>query len=755
MTRDDAAETSGQVEAQIGKPTEKQARFWLNSQIPYRNFAGHSEALDRVVEQWVSNNRQRFYSQMSSQMDIWATNLAAANGEALWLEHEDDVHIPETKKAIDMKVARIEEGLLDFDPIIQVESVQGGMHRYKAMIITSFLSRMMELAGFRELIQPAARDADLCNIAAVKVIWELLVDYSVDRNVELRYRKDGTPYYDIRRKISKRIVKNGPVYKMVDPFWFFYDLQAGSIQDCEYVGDESEMFLHEIEAKARLGWFSKKKVEELKKRKTSPHSADSAERNASMPDMLRRARMVARLDGGSVEKGPHNAQRVRMVECWGWMDFQDGFDGVTDPLGRRLTGSHRVTATLANGICVRFSLNPYDRKFVPYGVARINRNGHEMAAPAPFNQVVQLNAQYDQAQSDIRRSMRLSVAPIVVTRGDTDLPDSLLNVMPGSVLHATGDWDIVKVPEPSTNSVSYTHSYFRREIEEAAGALRVHESPQNTATETERKVQEQQRMVRNSIRAAGELWRQVGLITYWMCGQFLYQPQRFAVVGKAAQILGKTATITPDILQEDIDLRFVGISSMHTLGNRRYGIMRWTNAFGSMLMAMPDVDIQALAKLALEEEVGLAATEVIFKSAPPPWETMPQDQENEMLLAGHPVAVSINDDDENHIRKILPLLTRKDLPDYIRKLLADHMVAHMEQAEHKAVQRASQMRAAEEKNGMLQAAGGVPGVDKPPDPGGMEAGRKNVTNGPPQERTISRTGRTPSGVSQFEGASPQ
>lgn len=742
---------SADIPVAVGKPSTDQARRWLDQQVPYKNFAGNDEGLDGKVQTWVTNHRMRFRNRMSRTMDRWATNWAAANGEALWHENEDDVHVPETKKAIDAKVARIEEGLLEFDPIFEVESVTGDLNRYKSQVIGSYTYRLMELANFRDYVQPAARDAELCNVTAIKVQWDHLVDYAVDRDVEMRFRKDGSPYYHSERKMKKAVVRSGPAYSLVDPFWFFYDIDAARVQDCEFIGDESEMFMHDVEAKASAGFFSKKQVELVKKRRGSPNSSASHEggRFTDLPDSYRQARMIAQgPDFGQQDNAVHQATRVRCIECWGWFDFGDGFDGVTDPLGRKLTGAHRIVATLANGVCVRFQLNPFDRKFTPYAVARINRNGHEMVAPSQFDHVVQLNAQYDMVHSNILRMLSLSVAPVIITQGDSDLPDTLLGILPGSVLRATGAWDVVKMPEMAPNSISYYHQYFRREIEEASGALRVFESPQGTATETERKVQEQQRMVRNSIRANGELWRQVALITYWMSAQFATQPERFAVSGKASSLLGKSAMVTPDILQEDVDFRFLGLQSLHTYGSRQSGIRQWMNSWGPMLQTMPGVNLMALARQDFELAVGRSNIEEVFTDAIPPWDTMPQEEENVMILAGHQVTVSKRDDDDDHIRKVLPIIKDKSKPAYIRKMAMEHLLEHMAQAKQKAAEQAAAEAEAQRNQSLMATGGGEPGVDTPPRQGGMPAQSKGVTPGPTQERTVAKTGREGNGTSQ-------
>jgi len=95
---------SADIPVAVGKPSTDQARRWLDQQVPYKNFAGNDDGLDGKVQTWVTNHRMRFRNRMSRTMDRWAPNWAAANGEALWHENEDDVHVPETKKAIDAKV---------------------------------------------------------------------------------------------------------------------------------------------------------------------------------------------------------------------------------------------------------------------------------------------------------------------------------------------------------------------------------------------------------------------------------------------------------------------------------------------------------------------------------------------------------------------------------------------------------------------------------------------------------------------------
>lgn len=739
-----------------GKQTKEEARKFIRAQVPYRNFAGVLEDLDKKVETLVINHRERFRGRMSTAMERWAINWAAANGESTWQQREDDIHIPETKKALDSKVVRIEEALTDFDPMFVVKGRRGDMPRYDAQIVGSYVHGQMEMGGFREMIQPAARDAELCNAACVKVVWERRIEDVVDRKFETKFKADGTPeFHDERRYVTDRVVFNGPRYYLVDPFWLFFDIDAAKVEDCEYIGDESEVFVHELEQQADLGIFSKKQVDLVKKRRagnTTQMATDGVNR-IELTDQQRMARSIASASAFTTEnRGEQTAMRVRVIECWFYYDFGEGFEGIVDPLGRKVQGVRKVVATLANGVVIRFQLNPHDKKFAPYAMCRISRNGHEMVAPANFDQVVQLNAQYDSVRSDTLRQHALTVAPICFADAGADLPDTILDVMPGTIVKGANknQIEIVKLPEVNPGTIQYQDMFYRQNIEESSGAMRVYEQQQNTATETERKVQEQQRLVRNSIVANGELWRQVALITYHLSAQFADGVQRFAVVGKAASVLGKFAEVTPDLLLEDVDFQFVGVRDMHTFGNKEAGRAQWMNQWASLLVNMPGINLMALARLDYERRVGSSNIDEVFTEAVPVWDTMPQEEENVYLRAGRKVPVSRMDDDVDHMKKLAPLITGKGVPAYVRNIAIEHFNLHMAQAMQKEQREKAEMAEAERRGRLMAPGGGEPGKDQAPASGGMPAQQKGVTPGPTQERTVAKSGRQGAGISQSQ-----
>lgn len=739
---------STDIPVAVGHPNAETQRKWLSAQVPYKNYAGVSDEVDRKAEQWVTNYRERFHARMGGTMQRWALNWSAANGESLWQEYDDDVHVPETKKALDAKVARIEEAIFEFDPVFETQGTRGDLPQWKAQIIQAAVHRSMDLAGYRDFVQPVARDMELCNVAALKVEWEQLYEWIVERKSELRFRDDGQPYRHDERRMRQALAKSGVRYRQVDPFLFIYDMDVGRAEDSAYMGDESDQYAHEIEARVKSGFFSKKNWDLLKKRQAGIRTdgATVAATGATFADQLRQARSIAMGPGSATdEEGALGAKRLRAIEMWGWFDFGDGFAGVVDPLGRKVTGYQRVVATVISGVVMRFMLNPFDRKFAPYAVGRINRNGHEMVAPATFDTVVQTNAQYDRVQSNVLRWLDCVVSPKIIAQEGSNLPDTILGDKPGTIYRSNGSWDVLKMPDIS-QSISYFHQYFRREIEEDSGALRVFESPQGTATETERKVQEQQRMVRTSIRANAELWRQLAKQTYWMLGQFMTQPERFAVVGKGAAVLNKSVMVTPDILQEDVDFRFLGLDSLHVFGNRQAGITQYMNRWGPMMREIPGLNIPGLARMDFELTVGRHSINEIFSDPEPPWHSWPQVEENEMLLAGREVPVSKHDNDAEHIEQLLPLLDTS-VPAYVRQLAVDHLMAHEESMARKQAEQQAAQKQAEQQQALL---GGTPGVDKAPERGGMAAKPQGTTPGPTQARTVSRTGRSGQGISQSQ-----
>lgn len=743
----------------LGVPQAEETKSWIDSQIPYENFAGKDGELDETVVSFVETIVTAFRSRMANAHVRWSDNQKVANGESISAEYEDDVHVPETYKMLQAKAASIEESLFELDPPFTVEGVKDEMSRMKAVIVGAYIRRQMELAGYRNYIRPTVIDAELTGWCAIKVVWDRVLEEIVERNIQ-QVTKNGKMYLHDERRLKKALVIDGAQLEQVDPFRLIIDLDAGQIKKCAFIGDISDQFVHDLKAKADLGLFSKEQVEKLDNDVSYMSHVDVTD----FSEAMRKSRSITNPWSNPQYLDTHSAsaKRVRCTEMWCYFDFKDGRNGINHPDGRRITGVQKVVITMAGRTLIQFRLNPFDKKFAPYGIGRLNANGHEMVSVGPFDQVISVNAQFDRYQSSLLRHAELTVDPILITGNDSDLPDSMLGIRPGTIFRHVGDFSQVKIADlPS--SASYMHQYFRREHEELSGALRVFEQPQGTATETERKVQEKNRLLRPDIRAIADMWRQVGLIIYWMSGQFATGEQRFQVVGKASKLLNaKFYTISPDMLQEDIDLRFYGADSMQTYAQKGTGIVQWTNLFGALLPNMPSVDLENIALISFEHMVGAEYVDRIFKGKTPEWMLWDQGEENYQLRRGYEVPINDADDHQAHMDEmvksgLLEMISKKDTPANVVDAVYKHFTRHMQALQaQQAAQQAQMMQAARESELQNMRRSGMAGEGQAAAPGGMEPRpQQGMTNGPTQTRTVAKAGRTGSGTSQSQSMEMQ
>lgn len=743
------------IPVEAGTPGLEQTKSWVDAQIPYKNYAGHSEALDQTVEQFTKGTQVNFRRRMMAVYDRWKVNNYVANGNSVAGEHEDDIHVAETAKMLTMKCARIEEALFEYDPPFEVLGAKEPLNAIKAMVIREYLRRELELANFHNYVVPTIKDTQLCQVAAMKVHWDRVLRNVVEREVELKATDSGNPHWHYTLRFGEKLMREGAVLEQVRPERLLFDLDAGQIKDCFFIGDVSDQPLHVLQEKQKIGLF--KNVEKIKAEK--PGRAEG-ENNSDIWDQVRFARSLTQPWGQrESQEQTRGNRRIEVTELYTWFDFKDGFEGVTDPVGKRLTGLQQVVITTAEGVVLQFRLNPFDRKFAPYGIALVNRNGHEMIAVAPFDNVVMVNAQYDRFQSNIMRWSQLASAPIVTTEGESDLPDSILGIQPGTVFRNVGVIREVKVSDLQPQTVSFMQQYFRREHEELSGTLRFWEGGpvpgSNTATETERRLQEANRTLRAEIRAIGDMWKQVALIIYWMSGQFATERHRFMVGGKgASQVLGHYTEITPDLLQGDIDVRFVGLDSLHTVGQKTTGMMQWMNLWGPLLPTMPNVNLPALQRLMWEQMVGNENVQEVFAQRTPKYLLMDQDTENVNLREGRHVRVDQEDDDVTHLDKmvnsgLMELVLKKDTPRFVKQVILDHYQDHMENMKRKAEQERADLEAAQQEAAIMQAKQPQGGGEEPKN-GGLPAKQQAVTPGPTQGRTVARTGREGSGQSQSQ-----
>lgn len=736
----------------VGGESEVEAKKLFESQVPYENFAGKISKLDADVLGYVKALGSDRKMRMLDVVQRWKTNWWVANGNSAHAEYEDDIHVPETWKMLESTIPRIEEAMLEFDPFLEVEGVNTVFDRLKALTIASYIRRNLERARFRDYIRPTIKDSLLCQVAAIKVIWERVVEDQIERKSETRW-KDGKAYQHDERRMVRKVVKHGASLWQVDPFRLWIDLDAGQVKDATFMGDESSALLHELERETETDHYSKKQVE-LVGKKTAETKSDDAD---DFFDQARIARSITHtFANDKTRANDRAATRVRLLNLYCYYDFKDGYEGVDNPIGEQLKGVHKVVITIAEGVLIEFRLNPFDKKFFPYGVARLNCNGHEMYGVGPYDNMVVVNAQYDQFQSSVMRQQMLSVTPLVVRPpGQSTLPENLLGVRVGSVFEGAGDLQIIKPPDLGP-MVPYIHKWFRTEGEEVTGAPRIWEGTgQSSGTfgESERKLQEANRRLRGYIRNYADMWRQVSLIIYWMSAQFATKSERFEVIGKASKLLDREAEITPDMMQEEIDVRFIGLDSLHTYGNKGTGMQQWTAAWGPSLMNYPEVNTLDLMKRHWEHVVGKDDVDSIFNVPTPRYMLMTQEEENLHLTRGMRVRVDQQDDDGTHMQRMVAdgLMDKamdKQTPQHVRKAILEHFQEHFENYGRKKEQAEADRRRAEEEAQLRGQVAGAPGQGEAPVPGGMPAQTRNVTPGPGSAQQTPRMGRSGNGIAQ-------
>src|SRR5262245_44166295 len=120
------------IPVSVSTPTPDEEKSWINRQIPYQNFAGLNDELDRRAVALVRSHCNGYRARMSGPMKRWALNCRVANGDVPWVVNQDDIHLFESQKALTTKVARVEEQILQFDPPMECESDKGELDRRQA-----------------------------------------------------------------------------------------------------------------------------------------------------------------------------------------------------------------------------------------------------------------------------------------------------------------------------------------------------------------------------------------------------------------------------------------------------------------------------------------------------------------------------------------------------------------------------------------------------------------------------------------------
>ncbi len=739
MAADAKTETT-RIKATPGAMSEEEAIKWTNAQLSYPNLAGNKKIAERAVS-YVTEIRRHYTDKMQGMWRRWRANNYMLLGNTLNVGLIEDLHVPELYKAVETLVPRIEEAMHEPDPWFRVRG-RDKDDRIRAEAIAALLQWQLEQTKWRKKVSSSVRDLLIYQCAVLKVRWDRRVKERVKHTAEVEYDDLGDPIYKHVREKRREVVFDGPRLEQIDPFDFIVDTRAAEVEDASYIGDRSEWRLADLLAMQRQGFLMN--VDQVVKQNLAP------DQDGQRVDWNKWSRSLTERYG-YLEQLPSEApKKFKVVDLWCKFDLYDD-------------GEERdcVLTVLEDRICLQVRENPYDSKMAPYAVARVAKNGHEFFNIGVLDNAVRINVEYDRHRMNVLRAHDISVSQIFLAEDESDLPDTLYDVPPGSVFKGVGK--VTPIAPPDTlRSAPYIDSFLRRDIEETVGVARPQMGSDsgegNTATEFMGLMQEGNRRLKGVVTNYADMWADGLSIMHKLNGQFLVGKTSFRVLGKRAKLLGEHYAMGPDVLLEDVDFEFVGPRSLHTYGTRATGLMNFVQTFLPVMQQYPeDIDMRAIMREAYGLIVGTRHEDDVIKVPTPIEQLMDQDEENGYIMQGIPILVDELDNDEEHLAQmqqagLLDAITAKGTPRAVRQAIMKHASLHLRQLKRKQVQEQARRETQQQRMDTLPPeAGGQAGpTGASPQAGGLSAALTPTgeTPGPGRPETTGTAGRGPSGVEQ-------
>lgn len=601
---------------------------WFDCQIDYENLAKDKDIAQRAMN-FARMSAMRFETAITPIHDKWRIIQYTLRGKTFSRSNtaRDPVHVPELYKLEETLIPRLEEAIFQYDdwfmPIGKTQK-----DKAQERVIQQFIEYQLYHARFPEMIQPFFRLLLRYGIAPLKIWWSLRQRDVIEREVKSEY-KDGKVTYKVVRREKKKVYYNGPKIRLIDPFDFYVELDATNTHDALFIGDRSWMTYDEIAELGEEGIF---------------HDTDRLAKIEPSFDPVARWKKASRgieqemQLQGRVEGAP---KKFEIREFW----------GLFDAFGTGRTREFVITLA-DNRHVLRVQENPFDDKHRPYAVARAAREPFRFFNVGPMDHGVQLQFQFDENRNLGLDSHRLTVCPIVMVDEQSDIPDSLLGVMPGSVFRVKSPPTWIKSPSTIGDMINL-ETVLRRDMEEVMGAPRIMQGTEggNTATEIERKIQEgNQRtrgLVRSSTFALQEMLRQMHALNQ----QYVTTVETFRVLGVEGGKLTEYTEIDPEKLDADVDFEFIGPSNLQTVGLRATQLQQFLTVVYPFLAQYPNlVDIPVLIRDLFKNLVGTRIAEDVIKVPSKLDDMMDPELENMLLIMGQDVPVHEADDDEAHLR---------------------------------------------------------------------------------------------------------
>ena len=680
-----------------GPLTATEARQWTEAQIAYPNLAGN-ESVDVRVLAYVAARLTEFENKAQILHRRWRITNHLLRGNTIYPYGVEDVHAPIVYIARENLVPRLEEAIHGYDPWFRVKG-RDATDPADEDNIQAFLEWELDQMRHEDDVQPAIRSMTDYHVAVFKMHWKRDIEEVVKKEVVKKEEKNGATEYQIKRTLEEVVMYDGPAATLVDPYDFFIDTKASSVQKATFIGDSSWWELDDLEKMADLGLFNN-----IDKLKEEPSVTEGQEAAHYTEDHKRVRSITERFSiGQPPPEGGSKIVRVREVWC--------KFDLYGDGKPRE------CVLTVANDrICIRAQENFFDDKMRPYAVARSAKEGFDFFNVGHMDHAVFLNQEMDYHRSLYLEAHKQSVCPLAFAEEESDLPVSLLGIKPGTVFTAVGKVTFTKIPD-TLQSAPFMYNMLRTEIEEASGAPRIFEGSGeagNTATEVERRVKEGNRRIRSLVRAMTRMYQDMLRVMHSMNRQFVIKKTKFRVLGKKAARMGAYSEIGPETLLKDVDFEFVGVSNLHTLGTRATGLMNLMKVATPFMLQYPDVvDIPEIIREVAELTVGDGKEVDLVRSITSPDQLVPPELENEIMATGKHLEPDPQEDHKTHLKVHMEDLRERsesdDFSDREEHVKKRHIMRTLELLMKQQVQQQAQ-------------EGRVPATPMPLNPAGAAAG---------------------------------
>lgn len=744
-----------------GELTAREVSAYEKAQNIGANLASDMEIAgkaQKLVTNIVTENDER----MMGLKRRWRGIYYMLSGNTLEKGGPEDVHVPELYKAAETIVPRVEEQIVERQPWFRMVP-RRSVNKARADANEAYLDWQFSQARIRDLVQPYIRDTLFTQIGVFYVQWKVEEKMVAEREV-VTSTKDGKLKKTVKvSEPKKKVTFFGPKVSLIDPFDFIIETKATNVQEANYVGHRAYMTVDQVkETGRRLGWINLDALDGANPGTTIATQSDwySWPRDPT-------ARYKTRFD--ETQPSPDGRpSKVEVVMLYVRASFDEG----------STYDDYRVVL-IGGKVIAEVRVNPLDKQYRPYAVARSSKSGHEFFSTGTFDNAVRLNQHADAYQQLFLSGAKLCGAPMGFAEEDSDIPDTLYRIRPGQILKGVGPIRFTQIPDGFLRAYPMVMGSLQKNIEEVVGAFRINmgQDTGGTATEASLSLQEGNRRTRGLVRAVADGLEQLLQIFHRMNNQFSVDDVEFPVIGKRALAMRKTTVnISPADLLDDVEFDMVGLHNSRNYGLRATGYQALLNAGAPFMMAnMQNVDTLGILHDLVSELVGPDEADRYIKIPTPIEDLRSQREENEALLAGADIEVDAEDDDEAHMKEMAPLWRRasdpkSDMPKHVRQVVAKHWVMHEHQRAKKKAQKAVMDRRAQMQGAMAPPeAGGMQSQEtgrSSPMAGGMSAGMEDLGQqipgqtagenpGPSDIRKGGRSGRRGSTINQTQNVASE